>query len=258
VPRVLVPLVWHLTTGKPTVLSEVAARLFDGMTPTPRIIGDENIPPDSSFIVIFNHYESSSAAAWWGPLLVARAIAARRTLPPYEVNWIMAREWWYPGGFGRAVKQPFTHALFARLARVFGLILVPPILKEPATTRGEGVAGVRHALEMMRHKPTPLIGLAPEGRTGPDARLCEPPSGTGIFLSLLAHHHLPLLPVAWYQEDGKVMLHFGSPFTLRETRGARDERDRAAATEAMLAIARLLPETLRGGFSRVENPAPNI
>ena len=222
---------------------------FAGVSPPPRIIDAELIPSEQPFLAIFNHYESARAAAWWGPLLISGAIAARRTREPREVRWIMAREWWYPRGLGRWVKQPFTRVAFARLAQVYGLVLVPPIL-EGFTTRGEGMSGVRHALALTRGKTPALVGLAPEGRTGPGASLCEPPPGAGLFLLLLTHDTLPCVPVGIYEEGATLILRFGAPFQLTVPRTPdRDLRDRAAATQAMLAIGRLLPERLLGAYA---------
>lgn len=243
--------VWRVLSGQPARLDELAARLFDDMAPAPHVLDAALIPREIPLVVIFNHYESARAAGWWGPLLIGRELAARRA--GEQVHWIMAREWWYPGGFGRAVKQPFTHWLFARWSRVYGMILVPPILQNHLT-RGEGVAGVRRALALTRGDKPPLVGIAPEGRTGPHAELCAPMPGTGLFLLLLTRDRLPCLPVGWYEDDAdaRITLKFGAPFYLSvPRRHERDARDRAAAEQAMAAIGKLLPEKLWGVYRQM-------
>ncbi len=196
-----------------------------------------------------NHYESARVPTWWGGLLMTRAIAAARTCEPRQPRWLMTREWWYPGGLGRAVKQPATRWFFARLARVYGLVLLPPVL-DGDLTRGEGVAGIRQALALTRGPQPQLLGIAPEGHTGPGGRLKEPPQGTGLFLLLLTHGTVPCLPVGWYEDEAQTLrIQFGAPFQLYVPRsGDRQARDRAAAAQAMTAIGRLLPERLWGAY----------
>jgi hypothetical protein len=241
------------------------------MAPEPQVSGDELVPADKPFVIIFNHYESEHVAAWWGPFLMTGVIAERRVpkppsdmrragvensaLPnatraePAQVHWLIAREWWYPGGFGRLVKQPLTRLLFARLARVYGFVRVPPVL-DGNLTRGEGVVGIRQALALTRGDDSDVVGLAPEGHTGLGGSLKEPPSGAGLFLLHLTHERLPLLPIGWYEDgSGVLTIRVGAPFPLLVPKmDDRRARDRAAATQAMSAIARLLPERLRGAY----------
>jgi hypothetical protein len=271
VPLALTTLLWDLTRGAPAPLVAVERRLFSGMTPPPRVSSDEFIPTDSPFIAIFNHYESESAASWWGPFLMTGVIAERRTharrlencpgrvgegvqrIEPRgdatRIRWLMAREWWYPRGFGRHFKQPLTRLFFERLARVYGFVRVPPVLNGDLT-RGEGVAGVRQALALTRGDDPALVGLAPEGNTGPGGALREPPSGAGLFLLHLTHEKIPLLPIGWYDdEEGDLTIRFGEPFHLHLPKmNDRRARDRAAATQAMTAIGRLLPRRLWGAY----------
>lgn len=254
-PFALAPLIgnflYDFARGVPTPFSTIAARFAHAFYPPPYILGVDNIPPDSPFLLVFNHYESPRAAAWWSPLLAAPTIAARRTQPPRDVHFVMAREWWYEGGFGRALKQPLTHWAFMRGARIYGLVTMPPIV-EALDTRGQGALGVRRALELTRSETPALVGIAPEGRTGPNGQLCEPPAGAGIFLLLLSHGKIPLLPLGIYEhgERQQLTLRFGGLFDLTDSR-ARDraERDHAASTRVMQALAALLPETLRGSYS---------
>ena len=271
VPRVLVSVFWDLALGAPAPLNHIERILFAGMTPAPEVTGSRFIPPDSPFVAIFNHYESARAAAWWGPLLMTSVIAEHRRratgqgeLPslkpigesetgvgadPTRIRWLMASEWWYPSGFGRLVKQPLTRFLFGRLAKVYGFVRVPPVL-DGDSTRGEGVAGVRRALALTHGEHPALVGLAPEGNTGPGGALREPPSGVGLFLLHLTHENIPLLPISWYEnERGLLTINIGAPFHLIVPRMKdRHARDRAAAKLAMTAIGRLLPQRLWGAY----------
>ena len=251
VPRTLGPLLYHLITGAPTSLSATAGRLFDGMVPPPQLSGEELVPRAGPFLLVFNHYENRRVPAWWGPLVMARAVSAQRQAAPRELHLVMTREWWYPAGsFGRAFKQPVTRLVFARLARLFGLALVPPVITGDLT-RGEGVVGVRQALALTRGPDPQLVAVAPEGHTGPNGALKEPPPGAGLFLLLLTHNAVPCLPAGWYADERQVLtVRFGRPFRLEAPRSQdREARDRAAATQAMTAIGRLLPSRLWGAYS---------
>lgn len=245
----LPPLVWHLVSGRPVRFGRLAETATAGFTPAPKIYGAEFIPPVSPFIVVLNHYESSRSAAWWGPLILNGVIEHARTAGPRTVRWVLAREWWYPRGIGRAIKQPATRLFLARAAQVFDFVVVPPILTGDLT-RGEGVEGVRHALALTRGPLPQIVGIAPEGRGGPGGTLAVPPQGAGIFLSLLSHGAVPFLPVGWYdEEDRTITAHFGPPFMLKDVPPAdRHKRDCAAAAQVMIEIGHLLPERLWGVY----------
>jgi 1-acyl-sn-glycerol-3-phosphate acyltransferase len=246
--RFVIPTLYEVLRGQPRGLSPLGARLRACMPTPPRVIDTQYIPPDTPFVLIFNHYESSRVAAWWAPLLIAQEVRGVRTAPPYEVRFVMTEEWWYPGGVGRAVKQPLTHRFFARVAQVYGSVTVPPIL-EGNLTRGQGAASVRRALELTRGAHPQIVGVAPEGRTGADTKLSEPPPGAGLFLLLLTHETIPLLPVAIFESEHSLTCRFGAPFPLQVERSRdKDERDRAASTLVMQMLARLLPEEMRGSY----------
>ncbi len=249
VAPLLARLTWDVLRGKPTALGPLAARAHRLLVPTPQILHAENIPPDSPFLLVFNHYATPRLAAWWGPLVACDVIAARRTRAPFELQFVMAQEWLYASRLERAVKQPFTRWLFARIARVYGLTTVAPIA-DGGYQRGQAVVGVRHALAWTRREPPALLALAPEGQAGPGATLCEPPPGAGIFLLMLTREKIPLLPLGIYERHNALTLRFGEPFSLRaNAASARTARDRAAATYVMQTLAALVPPELRARYA---------
>lgn len=240
---------FEIARGTRTSLHPLAARAHHILYPPPQILDAEQIPTDTPFVLVFNHYSTARLAAWWGPLVALDVIHARRTRAPRELQFVMAQEWIYTTRFGRAVKQPFTKWLFDRIARVYGLVTVAPVA-DGAYTRGQAVVGVRHALELTRREPPALLALAPEGQSGPNATLCEPPPGAGIFLLLLTREKIPLVPLGICETDNALTLRFGEPFLLRASRAAvRAERDRAAATCVMQTLAALVPPEIRARYA---------
>ncbi|MBI5302579.1 MAG: hypothetical protein HY868_10610 [Chloroflexi bacterium] len=243
-PRLVVPFLLTLT-GIPKPLSRDAALLLQGAHPAPRALNSENIPADSPFILVLNHYDRPGLGAWWGASLVLATITARRTREPREVHFAMAREWWYPSRFGRWVKQPLTRWFFGQLAKTYGLVTLPPVVEH---YRGTAAYAIRRALALTRGDAPELVGLAPEGNTGPGLALCEPPSGAGLFLLMLAHNTIPFLPVGVYEED-TLLANFGEPFDLRVPHTLpRTQRDREAARQVMTRIGARLPEQMWGVY----------
>lgn len=243
----LVPAI-QVLLGRPSSLSEHSALLLSGADPKPRTLDAEKIPLDTPFILAVNHYDRPGLGAWWGAAAIACAIAARRARAPNELHMAMAREWWYANRFGRTFKQPLTRWFFGQIAKAYGTIRLPPVLGNDEF-RGEGMLSVRHALALTRGENPQLVGLAPEGRTGDNLMLCNPPPGAGLFMLMLAHDTTPILPVGIFEDDadGALTVRFGAPFALGTSRHAtREDRDADAARQVMIQIGRLLPERMWG------------
>ncbi len=236
--------------GIPSSISRDSAAMLTGARPTPRVLNTENIPPDAPFVLTLNHYDRPGLAAWWGPATIICAIAARRTREPRDLRLAVAREWWYPRGLGRAVKQPLTRWFFGQIAKTYGMFQLPPVI-DSTEYRGEGALAIRRALALTRGDQPQSVGLAPEGRTGENQALCKPPEGAGLFLLMLTHETIPILPAGIYEDDTDRVLtvRFGAPFQLCVPRGMpREERDAQAARQVMVQIGRLLPERMRGAY----------
>jgi hypothetical protein len=234
----------------PSSLSGDAALLLAGVHPPPRTEHGENIPADTPFVLTVNHYDRPGLAAWWGASTMLCAIAARRTREPRDVHLAMAREWWYPAGFGRAIKQPLTRWFFGHLAKTYGLVTLPPALDRPEF-RGQGALAIRRAIALTRRNPPELVGLAPEGHTGDGLALCRPPAGAGGLVLLLTHQDIPILPVGIYEdEDWQLTASFGPPYVLTVPPNMnKKEQDARAASQVMVQIGRQLPERMWGEYS---------
>jgi hypothetical protein len=251
--RLLVP-VLRVLLGKPSSISRDATLLLRGAHPTPRALRTENIPESSPFLLLINHYDRPGLGAWWGGAMIAKTIAARRTREPREIRMVMAREWWYPGGFGKLVKQPLTHWAFGQIARAYGILTLPPVIDE---YRGQGGLDVRRVLAITRGDNPALITIAPEGRTGPNMSLCRPPDGAGLFLLMLTHDTIPCLPAGIFEDETNTLtVNFGALFKLDAPRRlSKEERDCTAARQAMVQIGKLLPERMWGVYAADISPA---
>ena len=245
--RLLVP-VLRVLLGKPTSISRDAALLLRGAHPTPRVLNAENIPTCSPFLLLINHYDRPGLGAWWGAATIVTAIAALRAREPREIRMVMAREWWYPGGIGRLVKQPFTRWAFGQIAHAYGILTLPPVLE---TYRGQGGLNVRRALAVTRGDNPALVAIAPEGHTGPNLSLCQPPDGAGLFLLMLTHDSIPCLPAGIFEDETNTLtVNFGPSFKLDVPKKlSKEDRDGAAAQQAMIQIGKLLPKKMWGVFA---------
>ncbi len=239
----------RVVLGLSSSISRDTALMVRGIRPEPRVLRANYIPAETPFVLVMNHYDRPGLGAWWGAAVVLNAIANKRTRAPRDVRLVMTREWWYPGGLGRALKQPITRWFFEHLAKSYGLILLPPVTGRNVY-RGEGAIGVRRALALTRANPPQLVGLAPEGRTGEQGSLCKPPRGAGLFLAALSRNEIPFLPAGIFEDEDQILtVQFGEPFRLCISRALpRALQDEQAACETMVQIGSLLPERMWGVY----------
>ncbi len=245
----LLPRLVRLALGGPSSLCADTAALLQGASPPPRALNPQHIPASQPFVLTFNHYDRPGLGAWWGAGAMAQAVAARRTGAPREIHLAMAREWWYPTGFGKWIKQPLTRWFFGQLGKAYGLIRLPPVLGHDEF-RGEGAWAIRQALTLTRRDPPELIGIAPEGATGAGLALCTPPHGAGLFLLLLTRDRIPILPAGIFEDEAQTLtVNFGAPYQLAVPRALpRAARDCQAARQVMVAIGKLLPARMWGVY----------
>jgi hypothetical protein len=239
-----------LVLGRRRVFSVDARRMVRSFRPHPRIEDTGHIPPAGPFVLVTNHYYKPGYHAWWGVAAIAATIAERRVDSP-EMVWMLANRWTYSNAFQSRVVTPLTHWVFARLARTYEFISTPPMPRQEKYTE-EGAQSVRRILALYDApvgREAPAIGVVPEGRDSEDGGLIEPPLGAGRLLLHLARRGLSLLPVGVAEIDGFLTLRFGPVFVLNPWPGLdKDERDRRASAQVMLAIGRLLPADLWGVY----------
>lgn len=212
------------------------------LRPPMQVLGDEHVPAQGPCLVVCNHYSPPWFASWWLTLSVTAAVASHRAEgAEREIHWVMAGAWTYPDSpWRRRVLTPATRWAFQRVARVYGLVTMPPMPPDPAEVAARAVS-VRQALRLARALAPAggMLGLAPEGQAVREARVEAPPPGAGEFIALLVRAGLPVLPVGVRETDGRLRLSFG-PVFLPDVPAERGQRDQAVALQVMDAIGRQL------------------
>ncbi|MBI2913556.1 MAG: hypothetical protein HYY03_06515 [Chloroflexi bacterium] len=211
--------------------------------PRARVSGDHHIPAEGPFVLVANHYDRPGLKVFWGGMLAAGAIYDRRRTGR-SLHWLMTSEW-YNFRLGGVLPVPvwFLRWLFRRIARVYGLVVVP---RSGERAMGRAAA-MRTILDVVDKQGEP-IGLFPEG-LGKDV-LIEAMPGTGLFLQSLSRRGIPILPAGIYEEDGVLRVGFGPAFAVEVGRqGEKDERDRLAREQVMAHIGRLLPPRMWGPYT---------
>jgi hypothetical protein len=202
--------------------------------------GLENAPSEGPFVLVTNHYARRGLRAYHFAMFITTAIAQRRPLSP-AICWVITSEWY--GYHVGPIPIPvwLIRWVFRRVGKVYGLVVMPR-----QASRGVGRAAVlRHIAKIVQREP---IGLMPEA--GGSGILREPLEGSGLFLQALSERGLPLVPTGVWEEDGTLIVSFGGPFALSVAKeGPRQEQDRQAREQVMVAVGRLLPPAYRGYYS---------
>jgi hypothetical protein len=206
------------------------------------VLGAEHIPQGGPGVVLLNHYYRPGFSAAWIGLSVSAVI-------PHELTWVMSAAWTEANTIWTRLQAAASVPIFPRLARVYGLISMPPMPPRPHETAARARA-VRQILATARRNPAPLLAIAPEGQDPPGGVLMRPHPGTGRMLFRLAQSGCRFYPLGIYEQDEYIVTGFGPGFHLSLPEGLGPaEVDRRAADRVMSAIAAQLPPELRGAYA---------
>jgi hypothetical protein len=237
---------------RPRCLMDDVARLLAPPCPLPLLQGTDNVPDRGPLLMVVNHYARPGLDAWWSAIAATWGLGRAR--PGVKVRWLMVSEWTWPTWQYRYFITPATRRLFSGLARVYDLVLTPPVLNGGYTPQ-QGAIAVRRFLSHAREASRlgQALAMAPEGREGHLGALTTLPPGAGRFLLLLCSAGLCILPAAVYEEPlGRLAVRFGTPEALSAPPDlTRDESDRWAAHQVMGRLAALLPPELWGAYRPV-------
>jgi len=241
ISSVLLFIISMLLGRRRDLAADIAATLL-AARPHPRIIDDHYVPAEGPFVLVANHYERPGLKVFWGGMLASYAISERRTRDK-ALHWLMTSEWYNYRLGPMPIPVWFLRWLFRRIAFVYGLVIVPR-----PTERAVGrAAAMRSILQVLDRQREP-IALFPEG-VG-KGQLVEPQPGSGAFLLSLCQRGIPILPAGIFEEEGALTVRFGPPFTIQISEETpKEERDRLARQQMMVAIGRLLPRPLWGVYT---------
>ena len=231
---------WDVLAQRPRSFARDAQEAVARLHPPPMVTGTEHVPAEGPCLVTCNHYSRPGFAAWWLTLAITAAVAACRAPgADREIHWVMTAAWRFEGSRWKPrILTPATRWVFARVARVYGFVTMPPMPPAPEEVEARAAAVLR-TLRLARRlaREGGMVGLAPEGRDVPEG-LGEPPEGVGEFMCLLVKAGLPILPVGVTEQSGRLRISFGQLF-VPEIPPSRIERDRVVAQQVVGAIADL-------------------
>lgn len=235
-------LVWAVLFKQKRDFKKDAVEALKGLRPDLVIHGQEYVPVTGPCLITLNHYFRPGYNAFWTSLAISAAV-------PLDIFWIMTGAFTYPGQRREKVLKPMSQWLLHAIGRVYGFSNMPAMPPNPSEAEERALA-VRQVVTVVRRRPHAVIGLAPEGRDILTGKLGEPPSGSGRFIQYLARLGLPILPVGVFEADSSLQVNFGRLFCLEETGDLSSTgTDRAVCRIVMQAIARQLPDEMRGIYA---------
>jgi chlorobactene glucosyltransferase len=230
---------------KPRSIIEDSALSVRHFPKTPCVAGVEHIPAKGSFVLVANHYQRLDLWIGWSGTLLIDAIARKRDIVVHVVTTDRVR-------VGRFT-LPGTPWLIKRVVAVWDLVPVTPPAVAYQKTDGQQYTLLR-LLRLLKRKDgrDACLILMPEGDEGSAFGLIEALPGIGRALAAFSARQLPIVPVAVWDEDGRLFANFGEPFSfpIPATETAREAVDTSGRQMVMEQIAALLPPALRGKYGR--------
>jgi len=204
-----------------------------------QVHGLEHVPSEGPFVLVTNHYARRGLRTYHCAMFITTVIAERRPLSP-TIRWIITSEWYGYRIGPILIPVWLIRWVFRRVGKVYGLLVMPR-----QASRAVGRAAVLRRIARIAQRES--IGVTPEA--GGSGILREPLEGSGLFLQALSERGLPLVPTGVWEGDGTLMVRFGDPLALSVAKeGSRQEQDRRAREQVMVAVGRLLPPAYWGHY----------
>jgi len=205
-----------------------------------QVQGLDNVPSEGPFVLVSNHYTRRGLQVYHCGMFITTVIAERRPRSP-DIRWVITSEWYGYRIGPIPIPVWLIRWVFRRVANMHGLVVMP----RQASLAAGRAAVLRRIARIAQREP---IGLMPEA--GGSGVLREPLEGSGLFLQALSERGLPLVPAGVWEEDDTLTVSFGEPFALPLAKeGPRQEQDRQAREQVMVAVGRLLPPAYWGYYS---------
>lgn len=234
IPRLaIVRFVLDALVGRSRSFARDAREVLDANPYARTIVGLKPVATDGPLIVVMNHFNRPGLRPYHCAMVVSAALADELIGGP-EVRWAFTSEYRDRKIGSVPIPPAVFRWVFSRIARTYDFVALP---RQEMLVMNRALA-IRQLARRLAVGP---IGLTPEGLLASDT-LVEPPPGNGRFLQLLAKRTVPLLPVAAWEDGAALTVRFGEPFHLSPADGlSREERDRLARDQVMIAIGALMP-----------------
>ncbi len=236
----LLPFALDLLFGRRRSFAHDSALVMANSPYPRRFEGFDRLPKDSSFVIVMNHFNRSGLNTYHAAMAVSTAVAERRP-GRKELSWLLTSEWYGRRIGPMSVPVSLTRWVFARVGLIYDFVVLP---RRPELVMGRA-SSLRRVLLALKGGP---VGITPEAAGS--GVLIEPPPGNGLFLATLSRHGYSLYPLAVFEEGSTLVLRIGEPFRLSLDHGmSREEADRRAREESMIAVGRLLPRECWGVYA---------
>ena len=226
----LLAILASLIKGERRDLHSDAIHAIQGISSPIHLIGSENIPLQGPALITMNHYARQGFFILWAALAIAAHL-------PHDQTWLMTAAWTKRNSGWDSFVTLFTRALFAKIADLYGLVTTPPLPPIESESRERAIS-IRSIFREIKANPNTLLCIAPEGRDFAAGELGVPAPGTGIFIGQLAQRLERIVPVAVWEQDGRLVVHFGEKYGNQDL---VDQDDQNISRIVMDSIACLLP-----------------
>jgi 1-acyl-sn-glycerol-3-phosphate acyltransferase len=230
----------HIARGRRRSLGRDAAYAVANMPCPPLVRGADLVPEDGRFTIVANHYERPGLWMAWPALALCHVIWERTGK---DLHWVAIEEWESFSLFGVPVPSDAIRRVFQRAFNTYGIIAMPP----PTAPMAARASAMRVTARQVREGE--IVGIMPEGDVGPTPELLPAREGVGAFLHMLELAGGRMLPVGIFEENDRLVLRMGDPYSLDVPRGMpREEADRYVRDRVMTTIRDLLPPPLQGAY----------
>ncbi|MHB8625354.1 MAG: lysophospholipid acyltransferase family protein [Aggregatilineales bacterium] len=211
-----------------------STKLLDSHAPRPIITGIEHIPKSGALMIVANHHQRENMWIGWAGAMVTEAVNSVR--PARTPVRIVVTDSQRMKVFGQELAIPFSRYFLRRVAHFWEMIPMPT---DPRAITGHAHS-LRTTLGVLKHG-LPVL-LFPEGERGRAYRLIEAMPGTGTFIAL-ASRRAAILPCSFWEDGDLFRGQISPPLVITRS------DDSAVREQVMVAIGRLLPESMWGRYA---------
>ena len=226
----------------PRSLARDTVTLLNSRKPRPLILGIENIPRNGAVLFVANHHHRKTLwIGWAGALLIEAVNNIRPARSPVRVVMNNAQRM---SLFGQNRIMPFSRFAFRRVAHFWQMLLIPV---ERENTAGQAAA-LKATINVLK-QGLPVL-FFPEGEFGTAYGLVEALQGTGTFI-VLASRRAAVVPCAFWEEGDILRGQIAPRLTIT------DSDDAAVRQQVMIAIGKMLPESMWGSLAGLIRETPD-